>query len=169
MFGLPAQRHPVRPGSEGSVSPGIRWRIDASPDGLDNPAMPARNFRVLPLFFLAFAILLGAPAAVSAPAVLLLADSGTTLSLDRFPAEERGAIQQTLALIDAGGPFPYRQDGTIFSNREGLLPAEPHGYYHEYTVPTPSSPDRGARRLVTGAESEAYYTDDHYRSFWRIR
>jgi ribonuclease T1 len=107
--------------------------------------------------------------AVAAPAALLLADSSTTLSLDHFPAEERGAIQQTLALIDAGGPFPYRQDGTVFSNREGLLPGEPHGYYHEYTVPTPNSPDRGARRLVTGAQSEAYYTDDHYRSFWRIR
>jgi ribonuclease T1 len=131
--------------------------------------MPARSLRALARLFLALAILLSPLGAVSAPAALLLADSGTTLSLDRFSAEERGAIQQTLALIDAGGPFPYRQDGTVFSNREGLLPAEPHGYYHEYTVPTPSSPDRGARRLVTGAGSEAYYTDDHYRSFWRIR
>ena len=131
--------------------------------------MPARSLRALARLFLSLAILLSPLGVVSAPAALLLADSGTTLSLDRFSAEERGAIQQTLALIDAGGPFPYRQDGTVFSNREGLLPAEPHGYYHEYTVPTPSSPDRGARRLVTGAESEAYYTDDHYRSFWRIR
>jgi ribonuclease T1 len=128
--------------------------------------MPARSLRALARLFLTLAMLLGA---VAAPAALLLADSGTTLSLDRFPAEEREAIQQTLALIDAGGPFPYRQDGTVFSNREGLLPAESHGYYHEYTVPTPNSPDRGARRLVTGAQSEAYYTDDHYRSFWRIR
>ena len=85
------------------------------------------------------------------------------------PAEERSAIQQTLALIYAGGPFPYRQDGTVFSNREHLLPAEAHGYYHEYTVPTPGSPDRGARRIVMGSQGEAYYTDDHYRSFWRIR
>ncbi|HEY2112303.1 MAG TPA: ribonuclease domain-containing protein [Dongiaceae bacterium] len=131
--------------------------------------MPARSLRPLALLFLALAMLLSPLGSVAAPAAQLVADSGTTLSLDRFPAEERGAIQQTLALIDAGGPFPYRQDGTAFSNREGLLPGEPHGYYHEYTVPTPDSPDRGARRLVTGAQGEAYYTGDHYRSFWRIR
>jgi ribonuclease T1 len=107
--------------------------------------------------------------ASAAPAPLLLADAGTRVSLDSYPAEERSAIEQTLALIDAGGPFPYRQDGTVFSNREHLLPAEAHGYYHEYTVPTPGSADRGARRIVMGNQGEAYYTDDHYRSFWRIR
>jgi ribonuclease T1 len=107
--------------------------------------------------------------AIATAAPLLLADAGTRVSLDSYPAEERSAIQQTLALIDAGGPFPYRQDGTVFSNREHLLPAEAHGYYHEYTVPTPGSPDRGARRIVMGSQGEAYYTDDHYRSFWRIR
>ncbi|MFI6764014.1 ribonuclease domain-containing protein [Streptomyces sp. NPDC050355] len=73
--------------------------------------------------------------------------------------------RDTLRLIDAGGPFPYRQDGTVFGNRERLLPRQARGYYHEYTVPTPSSPDRGARRLVTGLGHETYYTDDHYRSF----
>jgi ribonuclease T1 len=131
--------------------------------------MPARSLRALARLFLTLATMLSPLGAVATPAALLLADSGTRLSLDRFPAGERGAIQQTLALIDAGGPFPYRQDGTVFSNREGLLPAEPHGYYQEYTVPTPGSPDRGARRLVTGSQSEVYYTDDHYRNFWRIR
>jgi len=146
-----------------------RSRIDACQSGLDNPGMPARSLRALALLLLALAMLLCPRGSVAAPATLLLADSGTTISLDRFPPEERAAVQQTLALIDAGGPFPYRQDGTVFSNREGLLPAEPHGYYHEYTVPTPDSPDRGARRLVTGPPGEAYYTDDHYRSFWRIR
>lgn len=73
----------------------------------------------------------------------------------------------TVELIQRGGPFPYRQDGTTFGNREGLLPAEGRGYYREYTVPTPGSPDRGARRIVTGGDPPAdwYYTDDHYRSF----
>ncbi len=159
----------MRRGSKGTGFRGIRSSIDASRSGPDYPAMPARNLRPLALLFLALAILLSPLGSLAALAALLVADSGTTLSLDRFPAEERGAIQQTLALIDAGGPFPYRQDGTVFSNREGLLPGEPHGYYHEYTVPTPDSPDRGARRLVTGAQGEAYYTGDHYSSFWRIR
>ncbi|GFE18299.1 ribonuclease N1 [Streptomyces glebosus] len=73
--------------------------------------------------------------------------------------------RDTLRLIDAGGPFPYAQDGTVFGNRERLLPRRPRGYYHEYTVPTPGAPDRGARRLVTGRSHETYYTEDHYRSF----
>ena len=72
----------------------------------------------------------------------------------------------TLDLIAQGGPFPYDQDGTVFSNREGVLPSQPSGYYHEYTVITPGSPTRGARRIVTGEENrEDYYTADHYRSF----
>lgn len=75
--------------------------------------------------------------------------------------------RDTIELIRRGGPFPYRQDGATFGNREGLLPDSARGYYREYTVPTPGSPDRGARRIVTGGEPPVawYYTDDHYRSF----
>lgn len=72
----------------------------------------------------------------------------------------------TLDLIDSGGPFPYDQDGTVFQNREGVLPGQSTGYYHEYTVITPGSPTRGARRIVTGEEvQEDYYTADHYETF----
>jgi ribonuclease T1 len=76
----------------------------------------------------------------------------------------------TLQAIEAGGPFPYDRDGTVFQNREGLLPQRPRGYYREYTVETPGSRDRGARRIVTGGDPPEvyYYTDDHYRSFRRI-
>lgn len=76
----------------------------------------------------------------------------------------------TLEAIDRGGPFPYDRDGTVFQNREGRLPARPRGYYREYTVETPRSPDRGARRVVTGGDPPEvyYYTSDHYRSFRRI-
>ena len=70
-----------------------------------------------------------------------------------------------LELIKAGGPFPYRQDGAVFQNREGILPVVGGGYYHEYTVETPGSDDRGARRIVTGEGGEVFYTDDHYDSF----
>lgn len=75
----------------------------------------------------------------------------------------------TLKLIKSNGPFPYSKDGTVFSNYEGLLPKKASGYYREYTVITPGSPDRGARRIVAGANSEYYYTSDHYRSFKLIR
>lgn len=72
--------------------------------------------------------------------------------------------------VEAGGPFEYPgKDGSTFFNRERLLPDESRGYYREYTVDTPGSRDRGARRIVTGGgETDPevwYYTDDHYESF----
>jgi guanyl-specific ribonuclease Sa len=75
-------------------------------------------------------------------------------------------VARTWELIERGGPFPYPDnDGVTFQNREEILPARSRDHYAEYTVPTPGSPDRGARRLVTGAEDEVYYTADHYDSF----
>ncbi|ADG77001.1 Guanine-specific ribonuclease N1 and T1 OS=Tsukamurella paurometabola (strain ATCC 8368 / DSM/ CCUG 35730 / CIP 100753 / JCM 10117 / KCTC 9821 / NBRC 16120/ NCIMB 702349 / NCTC 13040) OX=521096 GN=Tpau_0358 PE=3 SV=1 [Tsukamurella paurometabola] len=77
----------------------------------------------------------------------------------------------TVNLIHQGGPFPYpKNDGVVFQNREGILPAKASGYYHEYTVPTPGSSTRGARRIVTGGTPLTsppvyYYTGDHYSSF----
>lgn len=75
----------------------------------------------------------------------------------------------TLQLIKNGGPYPYSKDDTVFSNYEKLLPIKPAGYYHEYTVVTPGSKDRGARRIVAGQNGEYYYTSDHYRSFKLIK
>jgi ribonuclease T1 len=76
--------------------------------------------------------------------------------------------QATLALIDESGPFPYDQDGSTFGNFEGLLPGRERGYYREYTVITPGSSDRGARRIIAGDGEEFYWTEDHYESFERI-
>ena len=81
----------------------------------------------------------------------------------------------TVDLIHDGGPFPYpNNDGVVFSNREGVLPSASSGYYHEYTVITPGSSTRGARRIVTGgtpltSPPHYYYTGDHYGSFCEIR
>jgi len=77
--------------------------------------------------------------------------------------------QDTLRLIKQNGPFPFPRDGVIFSNRERQLPAQRHGYYHEYTVKTPGARNRGARRIVCGVVPECYYSDDHYQSFRRIK
>ncbi|MBK8337650.1 MAG: ribonuclease [Sterolibacteriaceae bacterium] len=92
---------------------------------------------------------------------------------DSLPPEAR----ETLARIRNGGPYPFHRDGATFQNRERRLPERPRGYYREFTVETPGSRDRGARRIVAGTGStgnvqtsgEYYYTDDHYRSFRRIR
>ena len=78
-------------------------------------------------------------------------------------------VAQTLVLIERDGPFPYpRNDGAVFHNNEHALPGEPDGYYHEFTVTTPGSPDRGARRLIVGKNGELYYTANHYASFVRV-
>jgi len=74
----------------------------------------------------------------------------------------------TLDLILDGGPFPFDRDDTVFQNREGLLPDHAQGYYREYTVITPGENDRGARRIVAGADGDLYYTNDHYQSFREI-
>lgn len=79
-----------------------------------------------------------------------------------------GEAASTWRLIQDGGPFPYRTDGIEYENREKVLPRKESGYYHEFTVRTPGSPDRGTRRLVTGSGQELYYTEDHYRSFVRV-
>jgi ribonuclease T1 len=76
--------------------------------------------------------------------------------------------QDTLVLIDAGGPFPYSKDGSTFQNREGILPQQYDGYYAEFTVDKPGEDDRGPWRLVTGDPDEVYWTDDHYSSFSRV-
>jgi ribonuclease T1 len=95
--------------------------------------------------------------------------AGGTVSLAQLPAE----AQKTHQLILAGGPFPHSKDGTVFRNRERALPAQPRGYYYEYTVDTPGSRDRGARRIVCGGRpptqpKACFYTGDHYASFRQI-
>ena len=86
-----------------------------------------------------------------------------------LPQEAR----RTLALIKAGGPFPYARDGNVFHNYEKVLPKRKRGYYHEFTVRTPGSGSRGARRIIAGgvpaSSGEYYYTDDHYATFRRIK
>jgi len=88
-----------------------------------------------------------------------------TIARADLPPEAR----KTLSLIKQGGPFPYVKDGVVFGNREGRLPGRPRGYYREYTVKTPGSSDRGARRIVGGSNGEFYYTDDHYNTFKLIK
>jgi ribonuclease T1 len=96
------------------------------------------------------------------------AEVAATVAVAELPRQG----QVTYRLIREGGPFPYEKDGTVFGNRERLLPSHPRGYYREYTVKTPGSRDRGARRIVCGGQPRTpdacYYTSDHYASFRRI-
>lgn len=109
----------------------------------------------------------------SASARMSQAPAVDYIAFSDLPHEAR----ETLALIKQGGPLPYRKDGSVFGNFERRLPARPRGYYREYTVPTPGAKNRGARRIVAGqggagdvrTSGEYYFTDNHYRSFRKIR
>ncbi len=92
-------------------------------------------------------------------------DSGLRLvSVNDLPPQ----ASETLSLIKSDGPYPYPADDGVFGNFEGFLPEHERGYYREYTVVTPGSDDRGARRIVVGQGGEYYWTNDHYRTFQRI-
>lgn len=105
------------------------------------------------------------PSAAKTPRVTATPDDGLlTIAFGDLPRQ----AQDTIRLIDRGGPFPYRQDGVVFQNRERVLRRQPSGYYREYTVMTPGESDRGARRIVAGDAGELYYTADHYASFKRV-
>lgn len=116
-------------------------------------------------WFAGFAALL-----ISAAALAFSGADLPTVSRQSLPAQ----AQETLRLIEAGGPFPYSRDGIVFKNYERLLPPQPRGFYREYTVPTPGLTHRGPRRLVCGGNPRrppptCYYTSDHYKSFQRIQ
>lgn len=128
---------------------------------------PLRNVAVKSVL----ALIIGVAGLAQGPAVARESSRATTapVALAELPAEAR----RTHQLILSGGPFPYRKDGSVFGNRERLLPAKPRGYYKEYTVDTPGSADRGARRIVCGGQKPVepdacFYTADHYASFRRI-
>lgn len=117
------------------------------------------------------ALALAAGLAAAAPfSAALAADT----MLSDLPKEGR----TTHALILKGGPYPYPKDGVTFGNFENNLPRQKRGYYREFTVPTPGAKNRGARRIVCGAESRdwnknapaaCWYTGDHYQSFQKIK
>lgn len=113
------------------------------------------------ILLLALSLLVAAPAMARGER----GHDAAAVDVSALPQEARA----TLALIQRGGPFPYRRDGVLFQNRERRLPPQPSGHYREYTVPTPGARDRGPRRIIAGRSGEFFYTDDHYRSFKRIR
>jgi len=123
---------------------------------------------------------------VAAILLAVVASTFTALSPTNSPQTNAPAATHALAWQDLppaalqvgrrigqGGPFAYDKDGSVFGNRERLLPPQKRGYYREYTVPTPGLDHRGARRIVCGglqarAPEQCFYTDDHYDSFRSI-
>jgi len=106
---------------------------------------------------------------VRAAALLALAFAVAAFGKDILEKDLPAEARQTLEAIKGNGPFPYKQDGATFGNRERRLPLRANGYYREYTVRTPGAKDRGPRRIIAGNGGEFYYSDDHYKTFRRIR
>jgi ribonuclease T1 len=116
-------------------------------------------------FWLALLLALLLPLATPAAARGSVPDAGQEIAAAQLPPEAR----HTIELIRKGGPFPYERDGLVFGNFEKRLPLKDRGYYREYTVRTPGAKNRGAHRIVAGKGGELYYTEDHYRSFRRVK
>ncbi|OPF64891.1 MULTISPECIES: ribonuclease domain-containing protein [Hydrogenophaga] len=100
------------------------------------------------------------------PSSVLPGSAVASVAFTGLPPQGQDVMEQ----IRQGGPFRYEKDGTVFGNREHLLPSQKRGYYREYTVPTPGLRHRGARRIVCGGQQPrspdaCYYTEDHYSSF----
>ncbi|MFF0384700.1 ribonuclease domain-containing protein [Streptomyces sp. NPDC004286] len=122
--------------------------------------IPPRTTRIGAAAALLSALLVGGT--VSAGTADAVTASVGSICYGSLPSQ----AHDTLDLIAQGGPYPYSQDGVVFQNREGVLPSQSSGYYHEYTVKTPGESTRGARRIVTGQQTEEdYYTSDHYATF----
>lgn len=122
--------------------------------------------RIVGLFLLALLLQACQPAEGSDPAGHAQShDKIGEVALADLPPE----AQQTLRAIRQGGPFSFDRDGVVFGNYERVLPKQPRGYYHEYTVKTPGAHNRGTRRIVAGKPGEYYYSADHYKTFNQIR
>lgn len=84
-------------------------------------------------------------------------------------------LKPTLDRIASGGTNPHRNDGSVFKNLpdritgQSGLPIHPTGYYKEYVQPTPNISGPGPQRIIVGQSGEAYYTNDHYKTFIKIR
>lgn len=123
---------------------------------------------------LAIAVTVAALGTAFSPAMVQAKQAGSlpgisTVQIAELPVQGRNMV----GLIYQGGPFRYDKDGSVFGNRERILPANNRSYYREYTVQTPGERSRGARRIVCGGfvptvPDACYYTDDHYASFRRI-
>ncbi len=85
----------------------------------------------------------------------------TVVSKGKTVGQGNVYLRPTVEKIESGGLRPR----DTFTNREGLLPPQPTGYYKEYVHPTEGINGPGSQRIVRGAGGEMYYTPDHYKTF----
>jgi guanyl-specific ribonuclease Sa len=93
-------------------------------------------------------------------------------------ASPRGIPERARVVLhyidEHGAPMPGYEGGRTFLNFERILAQYDSSgrriRYREWDVyPLRAGVNRGPERLITGSDGSAYYTDDHYRSFRRLR
>lgn len=122
------------------------------------------------LLSVAIAALLS-PAASGEGAKSLYTEPGRTVPHVRVVSHGKVVFSGTMDLgptldrIARGEKYPHRNDGSVFGNRERLLPLKPKNWYREYVVPTPGEKGPGPQRVIFGRDGEGFYSPDHYRTF----
>jgi ribonuclease T1 len=86
------------------------------------------------------------------------------VSIADLPREAR----QTLVLIKNGGRFPTVAMALPSATLKSSFPRN-HAAITTNTRSRLLRNDRGPRRIISGQRGEFYYTDDHYKSFRRIK
>jgi ribonuclease T1 len=84
-------------------------------------------------------------------------------------------VYEVLKYIKANHhPMPGYVGGSLFSNREKILPqvdsvGNPISYQEWDVNPKIQGQNRGTERIVTGSDGRSWYTNDHYQSFTEIK
>jgi ribonuclease T1 len=106
-------------------------------------------------------------------------DSGKSKDADKeeikLPKGVPAKVGKVLKYVDENGEAPEGYEGgRRFGNFEKRLPEKDAKgkavKYREWDVnPLKKGVNRGPERLVTGSDGSAHYTDDHYKTFKKIR
>jgi len=102
----------------------------------------------------------------SAPALPERQISGPQTAIEHTAPAKAYALLETLQRRD-GEPLAGYVGGKVFQNRERRLP---RGRYKEYDVnrKVPGRPRDAERIVIEQDTGKAYYTDDHYRTFFPL-
>jgi guanyl-specific ribonuclease Sa len=86
------------------------------------------------------------------------------------------AVSQAVEGITAGkwppAGNPGMKGGGTYRNADSKLPTDSGGTpisYQEWDVNPKTGATRDSERIVTGSDGSAWYTDDHYSTFVRVR
>ena len=106
--------------------------------------------------------------AVTTPAKVL--NDAKVINFGKVVYKGKVDVNTTLERVREGKKLEHRNDGAIFRNREGNLPAQrDRDYYREFVHHFKGAPFPGPQRVIVGKKGEVFYTGDHYAHFTKVR